>query len=131
MSKHRHGKIEKSYLTELFPPVMRLMANMEKNEDTDFPRTLLDLPWTTEALFTIIFTKRITWLAQWSCENDGKSKAADNFLNKILPFLAKVVVQDGIYYIRDFPEHQYSRLLKKVMPPDFERWAQNARQEIE
>ena len=58
MSKHRSGKLEKSYLTELFKQATRVMAGMEKKDDIAIPRTLLDLPWSTESILSLIFSKR-------------------------------------------------------------------------
>jgi hypothetical protein len=33
-----------------------------------------------------------------------------------LPFLALVAFQDGIYWIKDLPEHEASHLLLNIMP---------------
>ena len=60
MSKHRSGKLKKSYLTELFPPVMRVMAGMDKMEDLVIPRTFLELLWTIEVFCTLMFPKQST-----------------------------------------------------------------------
>ena len=44
--------------------------------------------------------------------------------------MAQVVVQDGIYWIRDFPDHEISRLLLQVMPPNYQSWAKETRKKI-
>ena len=131
MSKHRVGKLDKVYLTELFPPVLRVMAGFKKKEDYNVMRATLDVPWSMEEICAFIFPKLHTWKLQWQSPNGDKSQAADNFLNKILPYLALVVVQDGIYYLRDFPEHELTKLILRVMPPNYEQWAKAARLEIE
>ena len=41
-----------------------------------------------------------------------------------------MVVQDGIYWIRDFPDHEISRLLLQVMPPNYQAWAKDTRKKI-
>ena len=41
------------------------------------------------------------------------------------------MVQDGIYWLRDYPNHEVSRLLRDVMPANYERWCRNAREKIE
>ena len=78
-----------------------------------------------------MFPKSSTWITQWSCAHGDKSKTQDNVLNKVLSSLATVIVQYGIYYIRAFPDHEASQLLKHSMPNNFELYAKNARQEIE
>lgn len=40
-----------------------------------------------------------------------KSTCAKKFLTELIPFFIEVVVQDGIYFVRDFPEHAFSRFL--------------------
>eukprot|EP00957_Ditylum_brightwellii_P110238 8408216-Ditylum_brightwellii.AAC.1 len=45
-----------------------------------------------------------------------------NFLYKLLPFLAGVAVQDGIYWLRDFPMPKVSAYLKTQIPC-YEQWA--------
>ena len=53
------------------------------------------------------------------------------FLFELLPYLAKVVVQDGIYWIKHYPNHEVSRLILNAMPPEYQRWAVKARSDIE
>jgi hypothetical protein len=59
------------------------------------------------------------------------SKTALNLLFGVLPFATKVVIQDGVFFIKDFPNHEVTKLLLKVMPPTFERWAKGMREQIE
>ena len=61
-------------------------------------------------------------------ETGETSAAAQDFLLRTLPFLANVVIQDGIYWIKDYPNHEVSRLLLSVMPPTFPAFAYHARQ---
>ena len=41
-----------------------------------------------------------------------KSTCCDTFLNNIIPYFVEVLVQDGIYFVKDFPKHPMSLLLK-------------------
>ena len=50
MSNNRSGKLENSYLRELFPPVMRVMAGIDKKDDMSIPRKFMEFPWTKEAI---------------------------------------------------------------------------------
>jgi hypothetical protein len=59
------------------------------------------------------------------------SEAGRNFLWGTLPYLALVAFQDGIYWIKDFPQHEASRLLLNIMPPWYPQYAAHARREIE
>jgi hypothetical protein len=46
-------------------------------------------------------------------------------LNELLPFLMEVVMQGGIYFIRDFPRHPFRELLKQLQ--GYELWASTSR----
>ena len=131
MSKHQGSKLEKVYMTELFPSVLRVMSGIKKDDVYYVPRTVLKLPWTPETVTTYIFPKVHLWRTQFTAPNGDHSLAAQNFLDEALPYLAKVVVQDGIYWLRDYPSHEVSKLLLNTMPPEYERWAAGARQEID
>ena len=131
MSKHQGSKLEKVYMTELFPSVLRVMAGFLK-EDTYFvPRTMLKLPWSMEEISTYIFPKIHLWRTQFNAPNGEHSGAADNFLNECLPFFAKVMVQDGVYWLHQYPNHEVLKILCNSMPPEYEQWAAGARKEIE
>jgi hypothetical protein len=46
-----------------------------------------------------------------------------------LPFLALVALQDGIYWIRDFPNNSASVIIRNSFP-EYERWAAEARKQV-
>ena len=94
------------------------------------PRTLIDLPWTDDEVTQFIFPKIQIWRSQYQSPEGESSEAARNFLFGVLPFLAKVVVQDGIYWIHDYPGHELSRIIFQVMPANYERWSMLMRNKI-
>ena len=51
------------------------------------------------------------YVKQYNSGNGDKSECATNFLFHILPYLVHVVIQNGIYFVKDFPEHHFSKLL--------------------
>ena len=60
-----------------------------------------------------------------------KGLAAKNFVNSLLPFLAEIVLQDGIYFTADFPDHPYSKILLQKMSADgYDQWASETREAI-
>jgi hypothetical protein len=131
ISKHNEdGKLGKVYMTELRPHAMKVMAGCGKDEPYFVSRTLLELPWTDEECCHFIFPQVDTWREQAASVNGDNSEAARNFLFEVLPFLARVAVEDGIYFLRDYPNHEVSLRLKNVMPAIYERWAKTARDEV-
>ena len=138
LSKHQKSNLDKVYMTELFPPILRVMAGFSNTENKvstnsciyHVPRTLVELPWTDDQVTSFIFPRVEVWRAQFQSPEGDTSEAARNFLYGVLPFLAKVVVQDGIYWIKDYPSHEISRLLLNAMPPSYERWSMDTRKKI-
>jgi hypothetical protein len=123
MSKHSTERIFEAYLTELFPPVMRVMAGFQKNDTYFVPRVEVAPPFTAEEMSNLVFPQISKWRQQHSSEEGDPSEAARNFLYEVLPMLARVVMQDGPYWIRDYPNHELTRLLVSRMDAGYYRWA--------
>ena len=66
-----------------------------------------------------------TCTARVDSDNGNKSEAAVDFLERTIPFLAHVILQDGIYWVRHFPHHPVSLILKDKFR-NYEVWAVNA-----
>ena len=138
LSKHQKSNLDKVYMTELFPPILRVMAGFSYTENKcktnstiyHVPRCLIKLPWSDDQVSRFIFPKIDVWRDEYYSPEGDKSEAAKNFLFGVLPFLAQVIVQDGIYWIRDYPNHEISRLLLNAMPPNYERWSSETREKI-
>jgi hypothetical protein len=52
-----------------------------------------------------------TWRQQANSRGGDKSVCCDSILNHVLPYFIEVLVQDGVYFVRDFPTHPMSALL--------------------
>ena len=131
MSKHTRQKMNQ-YVTELNPTVMKCMAGFSQDDDYFIPRADLLLPdWMNEELLVnTLFPDYHMWTLEQQSVLGEKTDAAQNFLYVLLPFLAKVIFQDGVYWVDKFPQHEVSRLLRGRMPPNYERWAVSAREEV-
>ena len=79
----------------------------------------------------LIFPRIAQWRAQQASPTGDKSEAANNFLWKVLPRLAVCAIQDGICWLKEFPEHEVSRLLLHAMPAWYPQWATQARRECD
>ena len=89
------------------------MAGFKKGEPYHCERALLELPksigWYEKKLFG---TKLDRFRAEAASMDGDKSTCASNFLNHTIPWFVEVLVQDGIYFIIDFPDHNLSRWLR-------------------
>jgi hypothetical protein len=126
------------------------MAGHQKGDKKYFvPRTLVPLDLEIDDYCVLLLPKLRRWRAQATGPRGDKSTCCDTFLNNLIPYFVEVVVQDGIYFVSDFPDHPMSHLLKvsiyygflllsnNFSPcylkfqnklPNYERWA--ARQRI-
>ena len=117
--------IEHRYVTELNPDVMKCMAGFSSDEEYYVPRSELAFPdWMNHCdVTTLLFPSIIRWQHEQLHGLGDHSEAAKNFLHEVLPFLATVIFQDGIYWVARFPNHEASHLLLNIMPAAYERWA--------
>ena len=131
MTKHvlqkNPSRLQTVYLTELYKPVLRVMSGFRKADTYDVPRTRIEIDTYCRAHdkqpVEFFFPRYNEWCAQRQGPNGDESKAAENFLDYTLPYLSKVLLQDGIYWIQKFPNHTVTRHLLHVLPADYPQWA--------
>jgi hypothetical protein len=129
MSKHKTDDLAVfRYATELYTPVMHVMAGFARKDAYFVPRTKISPPTEWGDVTALIFPDIDIWRWQVDAPNGDKSSAARNFLYETLPFLAHVAVQDGIFWLQQYPDHAISILLRHLLPPAYEQWAHDQRQ---
>ena len=111
-TKHMLEKMHKSYQAEVDKEACKVMAGFSKDEGYFVEREHLELPFAIAALIDFLLPSYREWVTEHQSENGDKSSCCRNFLFDTIPYMVRVVVQDGIYLVRDFPEHQMSNYLK-------------------
>ena len=132
MSKHKKDKIFR-YITQLKSSVLRVMSGFEdEKEDYNVPRCNLDYEGAAflhgEKPENILFPMYQTWLSQFRSRNGDEG--AEEFLLDVIPFISRVIIQDGIYWIERYPQNPASLLLLHVLGPEYKAWAARAREEL-
>jgi hypothetical protein len=117
MTKHVIDKLSDVYMSELVEDIMKTMAGFPKNEQWYVGRCYSNMPQANYV--ELLFPRIILWRQEMHAGFGDKH--AYNFLYELLPFLAGVAVQDGIYWLRDFPTHEVSTYLKTQIP-GYEQW---------
>ena len=136
MSKHVTKKIAR-YETELHPKILLVQAGLLKRDTYFVPRTHLRLPdgFSGDELVQTLFPKIRVWREQQADpvlgDHPHPKCAAHVFLWEVLPFLATVLFQDGIYWLRDFPHHEATVLLATLLPSWYPEWARHALSQVE
>jgi hypothetical protein len=140
MTKHKVEVFIQSYICELSIPVCVCLAGFLPNKSTDryfIPRSLIGLPsdMTTEEITNILFPERTKWITEFVSDDGDKTKGAHHFLFDVLPFLAEVVCQDGIFWVQHFPANPavrqlLARLENKTGTRNYLDWARDKRKEV-
>jgi hypothetical protein len=112
MTKHMLEKINSAYQSEVDKTTMKVMAGFSQHESYYVPRTLIDLPLSIEVLCHLLLPKLDGWRTQAESRLGDKTTCCRKFLWQIVPLLVEILVQDGIYLVKDFPDHVMSRHLK-------------------
>ena len=132
LSKHTTHKVDTSYLPELPYKAMLACSGFDvfRREEYYIPRSCIQVPphWIQK-----IFPHSVSWKEQvndiWGFD---KGSAAKNFVYKLLPFFATIIIQDGIYFTSMYPNHPYSKiLLDRLGDEGYEQWVQEMRDSVE
>jgi hypothetical protein len=117
MTKHMLEKINSAYQSEVDKTTMKVMAGFSQEESYYVPRTLIDLPLPIDQLCHLLLPKLTEWRTQAESPLGDKTSCCRQFLYEVLPFLVEILVQDGIYLIKDFPNQEMSLYLKVKYSP--------------
>eukprot|EP00978_Attheya_sp_CCMP212_P039460 scaffold205333_cov72-Attheya_sp.AAC.1 len=126
-TKHEDSQMSRVYSSELDAGMLKTMANFLPDETYYCPCAIIGTPLPVADLSHLLFPH----LASWRFE-EGQlygDKGGKHFLHELLPYLAEVCVQDGIYLIEAFPNHAVSQLLIARIP-NYQVWAREKRAEI-
>lgn len=130
MSKHYVDVFGRSYSTELDYQVMLAMAGFGTGDSWYVPRAEVSLPRPVERCVRDCFPRYDHWLQEFNSPRCCKEKrAARNFLVEFLPFVARVVIQDAPFWLREYPDHEFSKFFKCHMPDQYLAWCRLARQQ--
>ena len=132
MSKHdtgTGGKHRKAYRAKLCQDVMHVMSYFTPNETYYLPRTLygveIPFPWTDEVIMRHLFPYLANWRVEYCSPRGDYTKGTTQFLYDVIPMMARVIVSDGAYLVKDFLQHPVSQLLLGLH--GYESWATQAR----
>jgi hypothetical protein len=115
MSKLTSGKINR-YIPQLQNEICHPMTVFLLIMEYYVPRILLLLPWSSHDCVCAILSQYDQWVEQYHSPQGDRSQAAKDFRFATLPFLALIARQDGIYWIRDYPNNTASVMLRNSLP---------------
>jgi hypothetical protein len=153
-TKHMLDKLNSAYQPEMNQETAKVMASFEKDEPYFHGSSNLQHPVPVPTLIDFLLPNYRRWKREANSLEGNKSSCCRKFLDEVIPYLVEVLVQDGIFLIRDFPNHpmsnyikvrtlsnysctaHYSKLTLKLLfaqnkVTGYERWAQGARRQVD
>jgi hypothetical protein len=104
-TKHMLDKLNSAYQPEMNRETAKVMATFKKVEPYFHGSSNLQHPVPVRMLIAFLLPNYRRWKRQVNLAEGDKSSCCRKFLNKVIPYLVEVLIQDGIYLIRDFPNH--------------------------
>jgi hypothetical protein len=78
------------------------------------PRAYIDLPHGVDYYAGKLLPNLVRWKREYHARRRGQDNqdCCGQFLHVLLPYLVTVLVQDGVFFIVDFPNHPVATMLK-------------------
>ena len=111
-TKHMLDKLNSAYQPEMNRETAKVMAAFEKDEPYFHGSFHVQHPVGIPVLMDYLLPNYRLWCNQSNSAQGDKSSCCRKFLNQVLPFLVEVLVQDGIYLVRDYPNHPMSNYIE-------------------
>ena len=112
LTDHKLDKHHSAYGPVCVAKTCKVMAGFDIDDAYFVPRSLIELSNPILWYVRKLLPKYDNWKAEAASVHGDKSTFCSMFLDDLLPWLVEVVVQDGCYFTRDFPDHVISKLLR-------------------
>jgi hypothetical protein len=115
LTKHMLEKIHSAYQLECDKETLKVMGGQGRDESRFVEHKYLDAAdyaFTVMENTSFLLPNYKDWVRQSQSPNGDKSSCYRKFFFYIIPYLVKVLVQDGIFFIMDFLDHPMSPRLK-------------------
>ena len=119
MLKHSGETFGHSYMMEQFPIMTGVMSGNKPHGTSVMEHAEEESGCTFEECIWWLLPHFVQWQMERESENGDKHKSASNFLYDLIPFLTYVAVQDVPYWLKHFPQHEYSLYIGSKLPPEF------------
>jgi hypothetical protein len=118
-TKHMTEKLNSAYFPECNHESMHVMSDHKKNEPYGAYYRYARLEHTATHYLRLLLPNYDEWLRQQQSPHGDKTSCCTKFLHDILPFMAEILIQGGIYLVKDMPSHPMSQLLRVSLFPFF------------
>ena len=115
-TKHQQDKLNKSYMPDVEEETLKVMCGFKKHECRFVPTEHVVFPVSHEQYMktctAILLPQYSRFVEEYEASTGDKTRAATTVLLHVLPYLMETLLQCGYWFIRDYPHHELSHLLK-------------------
>ena len=106
VSRHEIDKPFYHYVNWLQPHIFRIMAGHHKDTLAFIVQNVREFAFPIdETVNNTMFMRRQVHLAELNSNDGCQCDCSAHFLNVVLPYVTKVILQDGSYWIVNWPDH--------------------------
>jgi hypothetical protein len=111
-TKHMLEKLNSAYQAEMDKMSSKVMAGFGKEEPYVVDYTEIKLPHAIRYYIDLLLPEYGIWIEEHLSDEGDKSSCCAKFLFEIIPFLVEVLLQCGVYFTKEFPNHPMSLYIK-------------------
>jgi hypothetical protein len=116
MTKHMLEKMHSAYAPEVEEETLKVMSGFRKHEHRFVPTEHVKFPgdqdlYLQEGIDHLLPEYR-RYLYEYNSVEGDKTTCCEKFLLHIVPYFCLTILQCGYWFIRDFPEHPLTQLLR-------------------
>ena len=116
LTKHMLDKMHSAYQPEVEEETLKVMSGFRKSETrfvcTEHVRFQGDHDQYLVEGIGYLLPQYDRYIAEYHSDEGDKSILSTKFLFELLPFFVETVMQCGYWFIRDFPDHMFTQVLK-------------------
>jgi hypothetical protein len=120
-TKHSLDTLHTAYLPEAEEQSMMVMSGFRKNETRFVPSEHIVFPGNNSTYIELgirfLIPHYDRYVREYHSANGDKSQAANKLLFHVIPYLVETVLQCGMYFIHDFPTHEFAGVLRVSKVP--------------
>ena len=117
MTKHKQDKLHTAYMPDVERETLKVMSGFQKWEHRYVKTEHVKFPGRDQKVYLnlgirFLLPRYDDYLKDYNSTLGDKSTAAENFLLHTLPYFCRRILECGYWFIRAYPEHQLTNLLK-------------------
>lgn len=118
LTKHIMDKYNSAYQPEAEEMTMKVMSGFRKHETrfvrhehVEFPPNYRGTEYLDQGI-RLLIPHYDRYVDEHNSTYGDKGPACRKFLFEVIPYLVETLLQDGYYFVREFPNHDFAHLLK-------------------